>query len=177
MLLLPAAGTAAPAAPAPPTDPPACPPAERHGRPALPPTNFEHLNFVQQPPSLAQPGAHAHTSGCYDTVLCLSTTKWVHLNFGDEGVRTLFSRVRDCLRPSGRLILEPQPWSSYRKRAKLTPEIAAIYPTLSFRPDEFVPYLLSEEGGFATVETVEVRYTTDHSEGFRRRPLLLLTKR
>ncbi|KAL3915791.1 MAG: hypothetical protein SGPRY_007082, partial [Prymnesium sp.] len=40
---------------------------------------------------------------------------WVHLNFGDEGIRTLFSRVFACLRPGGHFIFEPQPWSSYRK--------------------------------------------------------------
>ena len=30
----------------------------------------------------------------FDVVLCLSTVKWVHLNFGDCGVKALFLKVQ-----------------------------------------------------------------------------------
>ena len=33
----------------------------------------------------------------YDTILCLSVTKWVHFNHGDPGVKLLFSKVRHCV--------------------------------------------------------------------------------
>ena len=52
--------------------------------------------------------------GTYDTILCLSVTKWVHLNGGDAALHALLEHICELLAPGGRLILEPQPWSSYQ---------------------------------------------------------------
>jgi hypothetical protein len=35
----------------------------------------------------------------YDTILCLSLTKWIHLNWGDEGIKRLFTKVNESLYP------------------------------------------------------------------------------
>jgi hypothetical protein len=56
----------------------------------------------------------------YDTMMAFSVTKWIHLNFGDQGLKRFFKRIYRALFPGGRFILEPQPWSSYRLKRRMT---------------------------------------------------------
>lgn len=55
----------------------------------------------------------------YDFVLALSITKWIHLNNGDEGIKRFFKKIYLNLTVNGALLLEPQSWVSYKKKAKL----------------------------------------------------------
>ena len=49
----------------------------------------------------------------------MSVTKWIHYNWGDEGIKHLFTQVHRLLSEDGILILEPQPWRSYEKKKNL----------------------------------------------------------
>ncbi|KAF0311163.1 7SK snRNA methylphosphate capping enzyme [Amphibalanus amphitrite] len=109
--------------------------------------SFVHANFVLESDALLET-----VKPEFDTVLCLSITKWIHLNFGDAGIRRFLRRVYLCLRPGGRLLLEPQPWSSYLKYKKLTPKISETFGQLQLRPDQF-PELL-QQLGFLPCQTV-----------------------
>lgn len=109
----------------------------------------------------------------FDMILCLSLTKWVHLNWGDDGVRFLFKRMYRQLRPGGRMLLEAQPFNSYAKKKKLTETTYKNFHAIALRPEKFNEYLLSPEVGFAKCELVA---TPSHaSKGFQR-PLYLFTK-
>ncbi|CAG2185797.1 BCDIN3 [Mytilus edulis] len=108
----------------------------------------------------------------YDVILALSLTKWIHLNNGDIGLKRFFRRIFNHLRPGGRLILEPQPWSSYKKKKKLTEDIHKSFQSIKLKPHQFSDYLLREVG-FSTCEVVDVPF--NKSKGFRR-PIQLYTK-
>eukprot|EP00062_Callorhinchus_milii_P026141 gi/632987909/ref/XP_007882819.1/ PREDICTED: LOW QUALITY PROTEIN: 7SK snRNA methylphosphate capping enzyme [Callorhinchus milii] len=109
----------------------------------------------------------------YDVILCLSLTKWVHLNWGDEGLKRMFKRIYRHLRPGGIFLLEPQPWSSYGKRRKLTETIYRNYFKISLKPEQFTSFLLSSEVGFCSYELVGTPLST--SKGFQR-PVYLFHK-
>ncbi|XP_056140990.1 7SK snRNA methylphosphate capping enzyme [Lampris incognitus] len=108
----------------------------------------------------------------YDVVMCLSVTKWVHLNWGDCGIKQLFQRVYRHLRPGGLFILEPQPWESYYRRRKLTDNILKNYKGIRLKPDQFSAYLTNEVG-FSSYELIGTPKCS--FRGFQR-PLYLFNK-
>ncbi|XDV19740.1 hypothetical protein PO909_025157 [Leuciscus waleckii] len=108
----------------------------------------------------------------YDVILCLSVTKWVHLNWGDAGLKRLFHRIYNHLRPGGLFILEPQPWSSYSKRKKLTEDICKNYHGIRLKPDHFSSYLTADVG-FSSYELIGT--PQNYSRGFQR-PIYIFHK-
>lgn len=110
----------------------------------------------------------------YDAILLLSVTKWIHLNWGDDGLKKVFQKCRDALTPGGCLVVEPQPWKSYKSSLRkrvfgqklLPPECVERYRDITLRPRDFAGYLLSPEGGFESSETLRVGGSSD--DGFDR---------
>jgi len=106
-----------------------------------------------------------------DAVLCLSVTKWIHLQHGDAGIRRLFQLVWQCLRPGGLFVLEAQNWRSYGK---------ARYPcankahNLMLRPSHFAQLLTSENGGF---QKERHHFNVPHKKAAFKRTMLFLWRK
>ncbi|KAJ8366542.1 hypothetical protein AAFF_G00350670 [Aldrovandia affinis] len=134
--------------------------------PALPPGDFPaNVSFVRGNYVLENDSLLHSQQAEFDVVLCLSVTKWVHLNWGDVGLQRLFRRVYRHLRPGGLFILEPQPWASYSKRRKITDTICKNYHSIQLKPEQFCSYLISEVG----FSSYELLGTPDNSSrGFQR---------
>ncbi|GAA5883184.1 hypothetical protein JCM16303_006133 [Sporobolomyces ruberrimus] len=56
----------------------------------------------------------------YDVIIAFSVTKWIHLSSLNAGLLTFFKKTFSLLSPGGKLILEPQPFSTYSRSAKGT---------------------------------------------------------
>lgn len=122
---------------------------------------FVHGNYVPESETML-----LQEQPQYDTILCLSVTKWIHLNWGDEGLRLAFKRMYAQLRPGGILIIEPQSWDSYKKKKSLTETIWRNYRAIQLFPHHFDRYLLSSEVGFSRCQTLAV--VNHQLKGFRR---------
>ncbi|KRX04299.1 hypothetical protein PPERSA_11423 [Pseudocohnilembus persalinus] len=88
-----------------------------------------------------------------DTVLCFSVTKWIHLNYGDEGIMKLFKNIYYQLNHGGIFILEPQDWKSYKKRRSLCPEFQKNYNEIQIKPNNFNQILL--QMGFKLIKYIQ----------------------
>jgi len=110
----------------------------------------------------------------YDCITCLSTSKWIHLNWGDNGIKALFSKVYEQLNEGGVFVFEPQLWSSYKRKGTLTENIKKNIKEIQLRPEKFQEYLTTELK-FTLERTLQNPEKAKETSGFDR-PILLLRK-
>jgi len=171
-----------------------------HENMTLAPVTFRCENYAMSTPGVrGGSGANAdleaskypattdvkHGAPPYGVILMLSMTKWVHMNFGDDGIRRLFSRARDELRPGGVLVLEAQTYESYTKAVKAVKKMRhldSVYvplKQLKLHPDEF-SRVLTTDYGFETLALPQASRADDASAAstteFSRRNLLVFRK-
>ncbi|XP_022961298.1 probable RNA methyltransferase At5g51130 [Cucurbita moschata] len=127
--------------------------------------SFQQQNFIfsQYPPE-------KH----YDTILCLSVAKWIHLNWGDDGLITLFYKIWRLLHPGGILVLEPQPWKSYEANYSVSETTKKNFKSIRILPEEFQEILL-DKIGFRTVEALTTGLSHSNTGGFNR-PIFVFQK-
>jgi 7SK snRNA methylphosphate capping enzyme len=83
----------------------------------------------------------------------------VHLNGGDEALIRFFKKMRDTLSPGGVLVLEPQPWRSYRSALHKRDTRHVPFRNiegLKLRPAGFVEYLI-QKLGFVLLEDLRAK--------------------
>ncbi len=85
--------------------------------------------------------------GRYDTVLCLSVVKWIHLNEGDAGLMSFFHKLFQLVKGNGLVVFEFQPWKSYLNNKAASERIKANFGSIQIRPEQFAD-LLTREVGF-----------------------------
>ena len=77
----------------------------------------------------------------YDTIICLDTIKWIHLNYGDIGIKILFYNVYKQLKNGGIFLLNFADFLKYKKDAKKHHLLKNNYKNIQFFPQFFIPYL------------------------------------
>jgi hypothetical protein len=112
------------------------------------------------------------TEGIYDTVLCLSVVKWIHLNEGDAGLLDFFHRLFHLLRVNGRLVLEFQPWKSYINNKGVNEKIKANFSSILIRPEQFESILVQQVG---FVLEANLGPDLEQAKGFQR-PIFVLRR-
>lgn len=58
------------------------------------------------------------TSKCapkFSVIFCFSTTMWIHLNYGDSGLKVFLKYISSI---AEMLVIEPQPWKCYRNAVR-----------------------------------------------------------
>ena len=137
--------------------------------------SFLHRNVAA--PETDETRATLFAPGSFDAVLCLSVTKWIQLNWGDEGLKRLFADVHECLSPGGVFIVEPQPWRSYGRafrKQTMPEETKAHFRAVALRPSLYAEFLKTTVG-FERVTTLRDADMHDASE-FDRTVLLCVKK-
>ncbi|XP_059485250.1 7SK snRNA methylphosphate capping enzyme-like [Neocloeon triangulifer] len=134
---------------------------------------LDNLIFVDGDYVLSDEEQLAQQKQAFDVITCMSVTKWMHLNHGDDGLKRAFKRMYAQLRPGGVLIMEPQSFKSYKLKKAVTAKTLENFNKIKLFPNKFTDYLLSAEVGFAKAEVLGV--PSHHSKGFQR-PILMFTK-
>ena len=113
----------------------------------------------------------------FDTVMALSITKWIQLNWGDEGLLKFFQKCYDVLAPEGCLLLECQSFESYRKKRNIHPEIKKNYDAIKIKPDKFREILIEKIKFSKVVDLSDGSATDGDNTGKEfRRPFYLVYK-
>jgi 7SK snRNA methylphosphate capping enzyme len=108
-----------------------------------------------------------------DTIISFSTSKWIHLNYGDVGIKIFFYNIYKSLKPGGIFLFEFQNWKSYKKRKCLSENIKDNFLNIKLRPEFFKEYL-ENTYGFLIIDTLNL---PSNNKKMFMRPIYVFRKR
>lgn len=108
-----------------------------------------------------------NTAEKFDSITCFSTSKWIHLCYGDCGIRRFFKKVYDSLVKKGVFIFEPNEWRSYKKKKYYTEEFKQVIQTIRLKPKYFQNYLV-QRLGFTLISKIVPPLNNPKRPGFKR---------
>eukprot|EP00917_Polyrhabdina_sp_WS-2016_P032292 GHVP01068848.1.p1 GENE.GHVP01068848.1~~GHVP01068848.1.p1 ORF type:complete len:303 (+),score=57.26 GHVP01068848.1:361-1269(+) len=92
----------------------------------------------------------------YDVILCLSLTKWIHINEGDSGIQKLFNKISEILCEGGFLICQFQKFEEYRRPKKdISQRNLENLEEIKLLPSEFSTYI-QENCGMTLESTLDL---------------------
>lgn len=109
----------------------------------------------------------------FDICCCWSSTMWIHLHGGDEGLAAMLTAVHDSLVVGGIFVLEPQPWHCYRRaKERAKKRGAGVFPfppaTLAWNKEGLLTSIFAhlEKIGMTLEQTFEAGGATSKKGGF-----------
>lgn len=92
-------------------------------------------------------------------ITVFSTTMWIHINVGDDGLRHFFSSAKSFLAPKGVLLVEPQPGRCYTHAAKRCRKLGLESPPFLHvvdrtKADELITKILRDEQGLPCLDFI-----------------------
>jgi len=107
--------------------------------------------------------ADSYRNKRYDTIFCLNLTKYIHLNFGDAGLWSLFHNTFELLNVGGFFVLQAQSTKSYKKFKSFAPVLGENFEELEIVPEN-LPALLTSKFSYKLISTVEVSLSKNKSK-------------
>ncbi len=99
----------------------------------------------------------------FDTIFCLNISKYIHLNFGDAGIESLFHNSFEMLNVGGFFVLQAQSMQSYRKIKSFAPIFAENLKAIQMRPEDFES-ILTTKFSYRLISSLEVRLSKNKSK-------------
>ena len=72
---------------------------------------YKCVNYMNDSENTISLYLKQHSKNYFDVVFCFSVTVWIHLNYGDEGLRQFLISVS---MHTNIVVIEPKPWKCYR---------------------------------------------------------------
>lgn len=88
--------------------------------------NYKAVNIVnERDKEVMEKYLKSHEKDKFDVTFCFSVTMWIHINNGDEGLIDFLNFIQDI---SETIIIEPQPWKSYRNAQRRMRKSGSSFP-------------------------------------------------